>query len=88
MRCQFSLELVPPLPHTMRDVFPKPENNPIGGLSMSPPLSSLTPTGSSLPLVPKPSGEVSRVGCGGYMLKNILEQDHGWENERYHKIRV
>jgi hypothetical protein len=88
MRCRFSPELVPPLPHAMMDVFPKSENGPIGGSSMSPPLSPLTPTGSSPPLVPKPSGEVSRVGRGGYTLKNVLEKEHGWENVLYHKIRV
>ncbi len=88
MRCRFSPELVPPLPHAMMDVFPKSENGPIGGLSMSPPLSPLTPTGSSPPLIPKPSGEVSRVGHGGYTLKNVLEKEHGWENVLYHKIRV
>jgi len=87
MRCQFSPELVSPLPHAMREVFPKSEGDPICGSPTSP-LSPLTPTGSSPPLIPKPSGEVSRIGRGGYALKNVLEQEHKWEDGLYQKIRV
>jgi len=87
MQCQFSLELVSPLPHAMREVFPKSEGDPICGSPTSP-LSPLTLTGSSPPLIPKPSGEVSRIGHGGYTLKNVLEQEHKWEDGLYQKIRV
>lgn len=88
MRSRFSPELVPPLPHAMRDVFPKLENDPTDGPLRSPPPSPLTPTASPSPLIPKPSGEVGRVGRGGYTLKDALEQQHGWEDGLYHKIRV
>lgn len=88
MRCRFGPELVSPLPHAMMHVFPMSENDPICGSSASPPPSPLTPITSSLPLIPKPPGEVSRVGRGGYTLKNVLEQEHGWENGLYNKIRV
>lgn len=88
MRCRFSPELVPPLPHAMMHVFPKPEKDLMDDSSVSPPPSPLTPTASSPPLVPKPSGEVSRIGRGGYNLKDILEQQHGWEDGLYDKIRV
>ncbi|KAI0296891.1 hypothetical protein BC826DRAFT_967917 [Russula brevipes] len=70
----------------MREVFPKSEGDPICGSPTSP-LSPLTPTGSSPPLIPKPSGEVSCIGRGGYALKNVLEQEHKWEDGLYQKIR-
>lgn len=89
MRCRFSPELVPPLPHAMRNIFPREyDSDPNGRLFMSPPSSPLTPTGPSPRLIPKPTGEVSRVGRGGYTLKNVLEKEHGWEDGLYHKIRV
>src|SRR6267142_2094636 len=44
--------------------------------SIYPPSSSFTPAKSSLALIPKPRGEVGCVGCGGYMFKNVLEQEH------------
>jgi hypothetical protein len=87
MRCQFSPELVTPLPHAMMEVFPKSESEPTRGLPPSP-LSPLTPTVSSSQLVPKPLGEVSRVGRGGYTLKDVLEEQHGWEHGLYDQIRV
>ncbi|KAI0280566.1 hypothetical protein BC826DRAFT_878847, partial [Russula brevipes] len=37
--------------------------------------------------IPKPSGEVSCIGRGGYALKNVLEQEHKWEDGLYQKIR-
>ncbi|KAH9011467.1 hypothetical protein EDB84DRAFT_1445145 [Lactarius hengduanensis] len=85
MRCSFSPELVPPLFHAMRGVFQKRlENDSADG--SSPPPSPLTPTASPS-LIPKPSGEVGRVGRGGYTLRDILEQQHGWEDGLYQKIR-
>jgi len=78
MRCRFNAELVSPLSHSMMYVFPKSEKGPIGGSS----------TETLPPLIPKPSGEVSRVGRGGYTLKTVLEQEHGWENGLYNQIRV
>jgi hypothetical protein len=89
MRCRFSPELVSPLPHAMRNVFPREyDSDPRGISPVSSPPSPLTPTGISPLLIPKPTGEVSRVGRGGYTLKNVLEQEHGWEDGLYHKIRV
>jgi len=89
MRCDFSPELVPPLFHTMRGVFQKKlENDPTDGPIRSPPLSPLTLTASTPSLIPKPLGEVGRIGHGGYSLKDVLEQQHGWEDGLYHKIRV
>ncbi|KAI9439150.1 hypothetical protein H4582DRAFT_1800756, partial [Lactarius indigo] len=38
-------------------------------------------------LIPKPLGEVGRIGRGGYTLKDILEQQHGWEDGLYQTIR-
>jgi hypothetical protein len=77
MRCQFSPELVPTLPHAMITVFPKTDCGSKSGSSTT-----------FSPLIPKPSGEVSRVGRGGYTLKTVLEQEHEWENGLYNKIRV
>jgi hypothetical protein len=88
MQCHFSPELVPTLHHTMRDVFSKLENEPTVGSLRSPPLSPLTPTGSTHLLIPKPLGEVGRTSHGGYSLKDVLQQQHGWEDDLYHKIRV
>ena len=89
MRCRFSPELVSPLPHTMRKVFSKSEDQPTDGSLISPPsTSSRTQTKSVSLLIPKPRGEVSRVGRGGYTLKNVLEQDHGWKDGLYHSVRV
>ena len=87
MRCQFSPEMVSPLPHAMMHVFAKLETDTTRS-PISPPPPPLILTASSSPLIPKPSGEVSHVRCGGYTLKNVLEQEHGWENGLYHKIRV
>ena len=87
MRCQFSPKMVSPLPHAMMHVFAKLETNTTRS-PISPPPSPLTPTVSSLLLIPKPSGEVSHVRRRGYTLKDVLEQEHGWENGLYHKIRV
>ena len=87
MRCQFSPEMVSPLPHAMMHVFAELETDTTRS-PISPPPSPLTPTASSSSLIPKPSGEVSRVGRGGYTLKDVLEQEHEWENGLYHKIRV
>ena len=84
MRCRFSPELVPALPHAMMNAFPKTEIGPIVGPSKS----TLSATGPSLLLIPKPSGEVTRVSRGGYTLKTVLEQEHRWENGLYNKIRV
>ena len=72
----------------MREVFLKVENERTVAPSSSPPLSPLTPTGSTHQLIPKPSGEVGRTGRGGYSLKDVLRQQHGWEDDLYHKIRV
>ncbi|KAH9016473.1 hypothetical protein EDB84DRAFT_1443106 [Lactarius hengduanensis] len=70
----------------MRGVFQKRlENDSADG--SSPPPSPLTPTASPS-LIPKPSGEVGRVGRGGYTLRDILEQQHGWEDGLYQKIRI
>ncbi|KAH9010599.1 hypothetical protein EDB83DRAFT_2322411 [Lactarius deliciosus] len=69
----------------MRGVFQKSlENDSADGPST--PLSPLTPTASPS-LIPKPSGEVGRVGRGGYTLRDILEQQHRWEDGLYQKIR-
>jgi hypothetical protein len=84
MRCEFSPELVPPLLHAMMRTFPKAESEPLCGSPTSP-LSPLTPTAF---LIPKPPGEVSRVGRGGYTLKDVLEEQHGWKDGHYDKIRV
>ena len=81
MRRRFSPELVPLLPHSMRKVFIKSEDD-------SQPLSPHTPIASSLSLIPKPPGEVGHVKRGGYTLRNVLEKQHGWENGLYDKIRV
>jgi hypothetical protein len=89
MRCRFSPELVTPLPHAMRMMFPMLETRPMDTSPISPPLSSLlTQTKSASFLIPKPWGEVSHVSCGGYTLKNVLEKEHGLEDGLYHKIRV
>ncbi len=85
MRCEFSSELVPPLPHAMREAFPKLESEPIYG-SPSSPLSP--PTLTSFQLILKPPGGVSHVSCGGYTLKNLLEGQHKWKSGLYDKIRV
>ncbi|KAH9174005.1 hypothetical protein EDB89DRAFT_1849534 [Lactarius sanguifluus] len=70
----------------MRGVFQKSlENDSADGPSTPP--SPLTPTASPS-LIPKPSGEVGRVGRGGYTLRDILEQQHGWEDGLYQKIRI
>ena len=87
MRCRFSPELVTLLSHAMMNVFPKSENESTCGSPSSPP-SPLTPTAPSPQLVPKPSGEVARIGRGGYKLKDVLERQHGWEYGLYDKIRV
>jgi hypothetical protein len=81
MRCKFNPELVPELSYAMRKVFPKSESKPWYGLPM--PLTLTT-----FQLIPKPLGEVSRVGHGGYTLKDLLEEQHGWKNELYDNIRV
>ena len=78
MRCEFSPELVPSLPHAMTTMFPKLDRD-LTYRSPTPPLS---------PLIPKPPGEVSRVGRGGYTLKEILEGQHGWKDGLYDNIRV
>ena len=88
MQCHFSSELVPLLHHAMREVFPKVENECTVAPSSSPPLSPLTLTGSTHQLIPKPPGEVGRNSRGGYLLKDVLQQQHGWEDDLYHKIRV
>src|ERR1700733_3308684 len=82
MRCEFSPELVPPLPHAMMEAFPKSESEPTHGSPTSP-LSPLTAT--SFQLIPKPPGEVSRVGRGGYTLKDLLEEQHEWKSGLYDK---
>lgn len=87
MRCEFSPELVPPLPHAMMKVFPRSDSDLTYGSPPSP-LSPLTPTGLPQQLIPKPPGEVSRVGRGGYKLKDLLEGRHGWKDGLYDKIRV
>ena len=83
MRCEFSPELVPSLPHAMMEGFPKSESEARYGLP-----SPLTPTTFPRQLIPKPPGEVSRVGRGGYTLKDLLEEQHGWKNGLYDTIRV
>ena len=87
MRCRFNPELVIPLPHAMMNVFTRSESKTTCGPATSP-LSPLTPTASLPQLVPKPPGEVSRVGRGGYTLKDVLEGQHGWEDGLYDQIRV
>ena len=84
MRCEFSPELVPPLPHAMMGAFPKPENE----TTYRSPTSPLTPTEIPQQLIPKPPGEVSRVGRGGYTLKDLLEGQYEWRSGLYDKIRV
>ena len=89
MRISFSPELVPLLPHAMRKVFPKLENDLTDGpLRSLLPLSPLTPVTSTPPLIPKPLGEVGHVKHGGYMLRDVLEKQYKWEDGLYHKIRV
>lgn len=66
----------------MKGEFPKSESETPYG---SP--TPLTPTTFRQQLIPKPPGEVSRVGRGGYTLKDILEEQHGWINGLYDKIR-
>jgi hypothetical protein len=83
MRCQFSPELVPPLPHAMMEAFPKFESESTTYGSPTSPLSPLTQT--SIELIPKPPGEVGR---GGYTLKDLLEGQHEWKSGLYDKIRV
>lgn len=63
------------LPHSMMTAFCKPGSDP-------------TPTALPEQLIPKPPGEVSRVGRGGYTLKDLLEGEHGWKDGLYDKIRV
>lgn len=87
MRRQFSPELVTPLPHAMGNIFPKSENEFTDRLSSSP-LSPLTPIASLPQLIPKPSGEVTRIGRGGYKLQDVLENQHGWDHGLYDRIRV
>jgi hypothetical protein len=72
----------------MMGAFPKSESESTCGCPTSP-LSPLTPT-TSFPqqLIPKPPGEVSRVGRGGYTLKDHLETQHEWKSGLYDKIRV
>jgi len=48
----------------------------------------LTPTMFPQQLIPKPPGEVSHVGHGGYTLKDLLEEQHRWKNGLYDTIRV
>jgi hypothetical protein len=84
MRCRFGPELVPPLPHAMMHVFPKSESNP----TYETPSPMFSPIASSSRLIPKPSGEVTRISNGGYKLKDVLEQQHGWEHGLYDQIRV
>jgi hypothetical protein len=84
MRCEFSPELVPPLPHAMMGAFPKSESEPTYGS----PISPLTPTAFPQQLIPKPPGEVTRVGRGGYTLKDLLEGQSEWKSGLYDKIRV
>ncbi|KAH9016165.1 hypothetical protein EDB85DRAFT_1898312 [Lactarius pseudohatsudake] len=84
LQCRFSSELVSPLPHAMKLVFAKLDNGPADGTLGSPPPSPLTP----IALIPKPSGVVGRVDRGGYTLRDVLEQEHGWEDGLYYKIRV
>ncbi|KAH9020136.1 hypothetical protein EDB85DRAFT_2153274 [Lactarius pseudohatsudake] len=86
LQCCFTLELVSPLTHAMKLVFAKLDNGPADGTLGSPPPSPLTPIAPTS-LIPKPSGEIGRVGHGGYTLRDILEQEHGWEDGLYHKIR-
>lgn len=82
MRYDFGSELVPRLPHLLRLEFPL-ETDLTDGISLPP---SSSPR--ALPLIPKPPGEVGRVGRGGYTLKDVLEQQHEWEDGLYLKIRV
>ncbi|KAH8994093.1 hypothetical protein EDB86DRAFT_3078280 [Lactarius hatsudake] len=86
LQCRFSPELVSPLTHAMRLVFAKLNNGPADGTLESPPPSPLTPIAPTS-LIPKPSGVVGRVGRGGYTLRDVLEQEHGWEDGLYYKIR-
>lgn len=34
--------------------------------------------------IPKPKGEVTRIGRGGYNLKGVL----GWDSERYQEVKA
>ncbi|KAH9011561.1 hypothetical protein EDB85DRAFT_2159849 [Lactarius pseudohatsudake] len=86
LQCRFSPELVSPLTHAMKLVFAKLNNGPADGTLESPPPSPLTPIAPTS-LIPKPSGVVGRVGRGGYTLRDVLEQEHGWEDGLYYKIR-
>jgi hypothetical protein len=91
MRCEFRRpELIPSLPHAMMQTFPKTEI--IDSLSkfLPSPLLMTTPSGSSssLSLIPKPRGEVTRIGRGGYTLKRVLEEEHEWKDGLYDEIRV
>jgi len=70
----------------MRGMFQK--NDPTDGPIRSPPPLPLTPTVSTPSLIPKPPGEVGCISHGGYSLKDVLEQQHRWEDGLYHKIRV
>lgn len=86
LRCEFGPELVAQLPHAMMIVFPKTESeSPCGWPSL---LSPVIPTAFPRQLIPKPPGEVSRVGRGGYTLKDVLEGQDRWQNGLYDKIRV
>lgn len=87
LRCEFGPELVPPLPHAMMSEFPKTESElPCGSPTPLPP--PVIPTAFPQRLIPKPPGEVSRVGRGGYTLKEVLEGKHGWNSGLYDQIRV
>ncbi|KAH8984086.1 hypothetical protein EDB86DRAFT_3084788 [Lactarius hatsudake] len=86
LQCRFSPELVSPFTHAMKLVFAKLDNGPTDGTLRSPPLSPLTPIAPTS-LIPKPSGEVACVNRGGYTLRDVLEQEHGWEDGLYYKIR-
>ncbi|KAH9026537.1 hypothetical protein EDB85DRAFT_2149132 [Lactarius pseudohatsudake] len=86
LQCRFTPELVSSLTHAMKLVFAKLDNGPADGTLGSPPPSPLTPIAPTS-LIPKPSGEIGRVGRGGYTLRDVLEQEHRWEDGLYHKIR-
>ncbi|KAH9174106.1 hypothetical protein EDB89DRAFT_1904821 [Lactarius sanguifluus] len=86
LQCRFSPEPVSLFTHAMKLVFAKLDNGPADGTLRSPPPLPLTPI-APISLIPKPSGEVSRVSRGGYTLKDVLKQEYGWEDGLYHKIR-